>query len=369
MSPRSAVLVLVHLAEAVELGGCLAPRAVDRGLGLRGGSFGLRRRVAGGGRGERGVVGLQHRLLGERPGSFRGLEIGTQLDRIVRGERVALATELHQTGVERRSVPAKRLDRDARGDRLLRRAGELRHLLRHGLGIAETLAPRGHTVVQRHDALPEDLLLLPQARELGGQDGQPLGGGRDVGVGGIHLLLQERDLGADLVEPGSRGLERVAGRGQVVIQHLQLGADLTGARVGLLRGVDHRGPDQHALGRDERCGRMRPLLLDRLLDGADEVDVAEHRAGDPARGRLRLDDREQRALAAEPERDRPTSRDREDGAVPLRSVGDGTVPVLVHDGVGERAERRDERPFQTRLDAHQIPEQADRVSLVRPQEP
>ena len=70
-----------------------------------------------------------------------------------------------------------------------------------------------------------------------------------------------------------------------------------------------------------------------------------------------------------PSAHRPALRDREDGAVALGCVGDGTVPVLVDDGVGERPERRDERPLETRFDADQIAEQADRVSGVRPEEP
>ena len=55
------VLVLVGLAETVELGGRLAPRPIDLGLSLGGRALGLGRHVAGVRRGERGVVGVDHR--------------------------------------------------------------------------------------------------------------------------------------------------------------------------------------------------------------------------------------------------------------------------------------------------------------------
>ena len=144
-----AVLVLVRLAEAIELGRGLAPRAVDRGLRLRRRSARPRPRAS--------------RAVDAASAASSAFSIACSAAsgplRPPRGRRAAGSgscaasasrsrAELDQTGVERRPVAAERLDRDARGDRRLRRAGELGHLLGHGLGIAETLAPRGHAVIQ-----------------------------------------------------------------------------------------------------------------------------------------------------------------------------------------------------------------------------
>ena len=72
------VLVLVCLAETVQLGGCLPPRAVDLCLGLRGRALGFGGEVAVVGRGQRGVVRLEHRLLRPRARGLRGLQLGAQ---------------------------------------------------------------------------------------------------------------------------------------------------------------------------------------------------------------------------------------------------------------------------------------------------
>ena len=86
-----------------------------------------------------------------------------------------------------------------------------------------------------------------------------------------------------------------------------------------------------------------------------QVDVAQHRAGDAARRRVGLDDATAAsARPARPSGTGPPAGDREDRAVALGRVGERPVAVVVHDRVGERAERGDERPLQPGLDPDQV---------------
>ena len=151
------------------------------------------------------------------------------------------------------------------------------------------------------------------------------------------------------------GLSAVAGRRQVVGEHLELGADLAGASVGLLGGVDHGRADEHALGRDERGGRVRapasPPPPRPCPRGTRRAAPCWRCRARPARPRRR---ESSSRSPRETERHRAARRDREDGAVALGGVGERALAVVVDHGVGERAERRDERALQPGLDAHQI---------------
>ena len=128
------------------------------------------------------------------------------------------------------------------------------------------------------------------------------------------------------------------------------------------RGVDHGRADEHALGRHERGARdARPACAAASSTVVGEVHVAQHGARDPARRRLGLDRREQAPLPRQADRHRTSGRDRDDRAVALGRVGERALAVGVHDGVGERAERRDERARERRLHAHEVAQQADRL--------
>ena len=140
------------------------------------------------------------------------------------------------------------------------------------------------------------LRFLAQTAEVALQQPEALGDGGDLAVGALDLFAQEVDLAADLVEARLLGVEVVQGRRQVVRDHLELGADLAGASVGFLGGVDHGRADEHPFGRDERGGSMLGLLGRGLLDRGREVDVAQHRGDDAARGGFGLDLAEELAL-------------------------------------------------------------------------
>ena len=213
------------------------------------------------------------------------------------------------------------------------------------------------------------LLFLAQPRQVELQPREPLRHRGDLGVRPFDLLAEEGDLAGDLAEPLLPRLEAVHGGGEVVGQDLQLGADLAGARVRFLRRVDHGGPHQHALGRDERGAGVRPLLLGRLLHALRQVDVAKHGADDAASGRLGVHDGQELAFAAQPGRHRSSRRDREHGAVPAGGVRQRALAVVIDDGVRQRSQRGQQRPFQSGLDAHQVLQQAQGAALVALEEP
>jgi hypothetical protein len=116
------------------------------------------------------------------------------------------------------------------------------------------------------------------------------------------LTRRELDeLGADLVEATSAWLDGLARVRQVAFDDRELPADLLGARVGLLRGADHRGTEQHPIRGDERRFGVCRLLGDRFLQTLREVDVLQDGRNEAAHRRVRVDDGQQRSLAGQGE--------------------------------------------------------------------
>ena len=81
------------------------------------------------------------------------------------------------------AVAAKRLDGDTGPDGRLGRARQLGEVVGHRLGRREALPPGRRGVVQADQALPDDLVLLGDRRQVGFDPPDALGGARDLRVG------------------------------------------------------------------------------------------------------------------------------------------------------------------------------------------
>ena len=98
---------------------------------------------------------------------------------------------------------------------------------------------------------------------------------------------------------------------------------------------------------------MRSLLLDGILHGGDEIDIAQDRAGDPrAAGPASTTDKS--ARSPEADRDGPTLRDREDRPVAVGRVGDRPIPVVATTASAKRTQRRHDGALEAGLDAHEV---------------
>ena len=84
----------------------------------------------------------------------------------------------------------------------------------------------------------------------------------------------------------------------------------------------------------------------------------------PRTRRVRVDDREQGPLARELERGGPAARHGQRRALARRGVGQRAIRVLVHDGVGERAEPGSQRPVPAVDRTDQPAEQPDAATRV-----
>ena len=92
--------------------------------------------------------------------------------------------------------------------------------------------------------------------------------------------------------------------------------------------VDAFYGDSHVLGDvsfELGEARMLGLLGRGFRDRGREVDVAQHRGNDAARGGFGLDLAEELALVLETDRHGPARCDRQDGPVALRSIGERTL--------------------------------------------
>ena len=145
------------------------------------------------------------------------------------------------------------------------------------------------------------------------QGAPALGGGGDVGVGGLDLTAEEVHLLADLLQPLPARPGLLLRRRQIVGQHLELVADLAEAGVDLPGGVDHRGADQDAVGGHERGPGMLALLRRGVLERAPR---RRRRAGAGSRCLARPGRRRPRpaACARPPARAGPDRRRRSRGS-------------------------------------------------------
>ena len=84
---------------------------------------------------------------------------------------------------------------------------------------------------------------------------------------------------------------------------------------------------------------------------------------------LGLDLGKQLLLARQPQRHRSAGRDRQDRAVPARRVLQSAVAVVIHHGVGEGSQRRNQRTLEPGLHADEVLQQSDRVARVAGEEP
>ena len=136
-----------------------------------------------------------------------------------------------------RAVAPQRLDGHARLDGRLRQRRELRELVGGGrTKLDQTGARNGLGISIAVVRSPEELLLLVERGEVALEHGETLGRSRDVGVGGLDLLIEEADLLRGLGEcAGARASTR-ARAGEVVGDHLALGAELA-ARASTSFGV------------------------------------------------------------------------------------------------------------------------------------
>ena len=217
--------------------------------------------------------------------------------------------------------------------------------------------------------MSQQLLFRAEPSEIALERGQTLGRGGDVRVGGVDLLPKEGDLLADLTESTTARTELLFRRRQIVREYLELRPDLTEPVIRFQRGVDHRGADQHPVGRDERRPAVLELHRDGLVHGVGQIHVAKDRADDPARSRFGVDHAEESSLAGSAQGDGPAGGDRKDRPTALVGVVQCERPVFVHDRVRERSERGHERPLEPGLDPNEVLQQSDGATLVVPQEP
>ncbi len=251
--PAEPVVLLVGLPQPVELGRRLTPGLVD--LGFAGRRRALRRGggvplVAGF---ARAVLGSGGGLLGRHPRRLRLLQCRSQLLRIVCRCLVPLGLQSRPPRVRRRAIPSEGLHHHARLDRRLRERRQLGDVLRARRSeLGQSIAGDGLRFAHGPEPFGEQLLLLPGRGEVPLEGGESLGGDRDVGIGGLDLLVQELDLLRRLSQALALWLQPAAGPREIVSEDLELRPDLASPRVDLFGRVDHGGSHQGSVRRDER---------------------------------------------------------------------------------------------------------------------
>jgi hypothetical protein len=327
----------------------------------------------GGARGDERLLGDAKGLLG---GGALGLRLPSHLpepNRILRGQRLHLGARAGHAGVEPAAIPTERLDLHPEGDRRLRHGREHR-----GLGAAVEGAQRPHLLASQlgrgaHGgvALPDQLLLPAPSGVFGLERGLLLRGGRQQAVvllelapKGVGVRRRGRQLRAPLTEAATDAR-------QLPFQGRRLAADVREPGVGSGSGADHRGPDHGSVrGHEARVG-VDPVLGGRLRQVPDQIDLPEQRDDQPGGPRIVADGLDQAPLRVD--------RGRHERGLPLHGqgdrpracclrVGDGVVPLGVHQRVGVRAEGpADGRP-QVRGSVDQVPEHADGPASLQPEE-